>query len=109
MFGDSDIQIAALVVFVGTITSIPSIIEAGHRINTRMWENTFSSSDFNIEPEEKIDYVARGNTTRAIMFGVAAAIPTWHRIIEPYNALAAMFVAPTVGYLSWRVFRAIRW
>lgn len=84
-------------------------MEAGHRINSRMWENTFSSTDFNIEPEEKVDYVERGNVSRAIVFGVAAAIPTWNRIIEPYNALAAMVVAPTVGYLSWRIFRAIRW
>lgn len=109
MLGDADIQIAILVVFVGIVTTIPTVMEAGHRINSRMWENTFSSTDFNIEPEEKVDYVERGNLSRAIMFGVAAAIPTWNRIIEPYNALAAMALAPTVGYLSWRFFRAIRW
>jgi len=109
MLGDADIQIAILVVFVGIVTTIPTVMEAGHRINSRMWENTFSSTDFNIEPEEQVDYVDRGNLSRAIMFGVAAAIPTWNRIIEPSNALAAMVVAPTVGYLSWRIFRAIRW
>jgi hypothetical protein len=80
-----------------------------YRVNHKAFGDMVSSLEVPVEPAEEIDFVARGNLSRAIAFGVAAAIPTWHRIIEPYNALAAMAVAPTVGYLSWRVFRSIRW
>jgi len=109
MLKEFDVQFALIYLAIGLMFSSPSVMEAMHRINTRVGGELYEKGNMPLESTEEIDWVKRSHWVRALHCAVASCFPTWNRIIEPYNALAVMTIAPMVFLITWRIFRAIRW